>query len=82
MIATALAFAAGALGVAGIALLAPPRPLMRTAVRAVVARRRARRPGVVATSMRLLARVGRRLTPLTGLRRWQLVVGSLVKSFG
>lgn len=63
----ALAFAAGALGVAGLALLAPSRPLMRTAVRAAVERRRTRRPGLVATSVRLLARVGRRLTPLTGL---------------
>jgi tight adherence protein C len=67
MIAAALAFAAGALAVAGLALLAPARAAVKTALQAAVARRRPRRPGVVATSVRLLARAGRRLTPLTGL---------------
>lgn len=66
MTATALAFLAASIGVAGVALLLPSRArgLTGRTLRGAIAGRRARRAGLVATAMKLLARSGRRIAPL------------------
>lgn len=65
MIATALAFLAAALAVAGAVVLVPPHAVERS--REARRRRRAGAAGVGGRSMRLLARVGRRLAPAARL---------------
>ena len=64
--AAGLAFVAGVLAVAGLALLLPARgiPAAGTAVRAAIARRRTERAGLAGAAVRVLATGGRRIAPV------------------